>query len=88
MLLPETDAEGAQIVADRCREIIAQTPVETDQGNISITISMGISTFYPTRDESEHPTISKIIDLADGALYQAKEDGRNSVVIEAGSLKP
>ena len=52
MLLPETD-EGACIVADRCREIIEQTPVQTDQGPINITISMGISTFYPTREE--HP---------------------------------
>ena len=86
MLLPETDAEGACIVADRCREIIEQTPVQTDQGPISITISMGISTFYPTREE--HPTISKLIDLADGALYEAKEGGRNRVVIESTSLKP
>ena len=86
MLLPETDAEGACIVADRCREIIEQTPVQTDQGPINITISMGVSTFYPSREE--HPTISKLIDLADGALYEAKEGGRNRVVIESTSLKP
>jgi len=74
-LLPETERAEARIIADRLRLAIAETPVETGGGPVSVTASLGFSCF--PEDGTE---LNKLVAAADGALYQAKASGRNRAV--------
>lgn len=74
-LLPETDLDGAATVAERFRKKIEQMTVHYADFTIKITITLGVARF----DEklgAEHS-----IQMADKALYQGKESGRNRVVV-------
>ncbi|WP_203300277.1 GGDEF domain-containing protein [Marinobacter sediminum] len=76
IILPETDAEGARIICERIRENIEQSVVETSVAPIQYTISMGIAQLS---DAPEN--YMQWMQLADEALYAAKEGGRNRVMI-------
>lgn len=76
IILPETDAEGARTICERIRESIAQSVVETSVAPVQYTISMGIAQL------SDGPeNYMQWMQLADEALYAAKEGGRNRVMI-------
>ncbi len=78
LLLPHTSAENATIGAERIRRAIGQTVLETGSGNkIAVTVSAGVAC---TADQTLH-SADAIYRHADQALYQAKEQGRNKVVI-------
>lgn len=62
---------------ERLRQIIAVTPIAYEQNLISVTMSTGVCIIWP--DEPQ-PTLDKILDAADSALYRAKENGRNQVI--------
>jgi diguanylate cyclase (GGDEF)-like protein/PAS domain S-box-containing protein len=86
ILLPETDCQIAYRIAERIRQSIAETPIRTKEGEISITISMGITC---TREGISDVGI--FLDRADTAMYTAKTLGRNRVVApsqEPGLLEP
>lgn len=72
--LPHTDIEGAQSVGEKIRVAIAQTPIPTSAGPIAITVSIGLAQL-----EAGNVEVEQLIARADGALYQAKRDGRNQV---------
>ena len=74
ILLVETDAEGAQRVAERIRQSIAGAPVETEKGPLNITASMGIAPLT-----KECPNFTALLDRADHAMYTAKKAGKNQV---------
>jgi diguanylate cyclase (GGDEF)-like protein len=74
LLLPHTNLDGAIMVAERLRIAVEHTPVQTDQGMLNITISLGVAALA-----SAHETLAELLDLADTALYQAKNTGRNKV---------
>lgn len=79
VILPDTDADGAIEVAERLRETVAGTQVECSSGSaVSITVSIGCA-YRP----SGTLTPENAVKVADVALYQAKETGRNRVVLEA-----
>jgi len=63
-------------VAERLRRNIAGSQVNTDCGRISLTVSIGIC-----KHEQDDAKLDDIIKLADNALYQAKNSGRNRVVL-------
>jgi len=65
----------AQIVAERLRKTIAQEIYEIGEYSIKITISLGVAEYL-----SPDFSIETVIDHADQALLQAKNQGRNSVV--------
>jgi diguanylate cyclase (GGDEF)-like protein len=69
LMLTEADPAGARAVAERLRRT-----VESEAG---VTVSLGVASFHETMQEKEI-----LIDLADAALYRAKQAGRNRV--EAG----
>jgi diguanylate cyclase (GGDEF)-like protein len=77
ILLPETKLEDARNIAERLRQIIAETPIETDIEPIYTTISIGVALM----DGSNSVTVDKLLSRADRAMYLAKQAGRNRVVI-------
>ncbi len=78
VLLPKTPAEGAFKAAERLREKVATTPVRTeDEKIIEVTASFGIVSFDPSVDKGT--SIQEMIKVADECLYQAKDEGRNTV---------
>jgi len=75
VILPETDASGAGIVAERIRASVAESLTTTPQGDeIQVTVSIGFATFPQDGD-----TGSGLVKAADDALYAAKQEGRNLV---------
>lgn len=87
LLLPDSDAKQAMVVAERIRAAIAAQATETDKGPVSVTVSAGIATILPGDDALE-----RLLQRADQALYAAKAAGRNRAVIftssDANGLTP
>jgi diguanylate cyclase (GGDEF)-like protein len=75
-ILPETNAENAMKVGERVRLSIDQIPFSIKKEEISITLSIGVTTLIPL----SHISASQLLEFSDKALYQAKEKGRNQVV--------
>lgn len=83
ILLPDTDADGARELAERLRQAIAESPVESEAGSIHYSVSIGIALFR--HDDS---TADSILARADHALYRAKHAGRNQVAMEDDIASP
>ncbi len=78
IVMPETDAKGAHVIAERIRERIAAEIFQTEQGPLKVTLSLGIATFPDSSADRQ-----VLIDLADQCLYFAKRHGRNQSVTVA-----
>lgn len=81
VLLPDTDARGAQALAERIRMAVEERNIwhpATPRGRL--TVSIGVATMTG-RDDGEP---SALVKAADGALYHAKRDGRNLVRVAEG----
>ena len=74
ILLPGADADAAVTVAERLRSIIADTPIETCDGPINVTVSIGVA-----QAEEADGSIEGTLGRADAALYHSKDAGRNRV---------
>ena len=74
LILPETDARGALAIAERLRKLIENTAHTSEQGALSVTVSIGVST---TGQRTKAP--AELLEEADRALYRAKHAGRNRV---------
>jgi diguanylate cyclase (GGDEF)-like protein len=74
VLLPETALEGAKRVADTLRRELADTAIPWQGQTIGVTASFGVTTALPSEVDSQ-----ALIARADGALYRAKDQGRNCV---------
>jgi len=70
--------DGAKVVGERLRERIAGLSIETDKGELKVTVSVGCASFATTTD----PTAESLVQTADKRLYAAKHGGRNRVVAE------
>lgn len=78
VLLPQTAPEQALAVAETLRQLIAEKPfVDEDGIEVSVTISIGLACFPDLGVDSAE----RLLQYADTALYQAKEQGRNRVVM-------
>ena len=83
LILPGTGAEGGLRLAERVRELVESRLVQAADGsNVGITGSFGVASF----PESEE--LGELIAAADSALYAAKREGKNRVVISAESKPP
>ncbi|MFC3050727.1 PleD family two-component system response regulator [Kordiimonas pumila] len=82
VMMPETPTDWAYMIGDRLRQEVCDNPFEVGlaSGPISITVSIGVA----TSQESQTP--AELLEEADKALYAAKENGRNQVII-AGTSK-
>jgi len=76
ILLPDTEIENAQIVAERIRLAIEEMVTDKNGSTISITTSIGMAEVL-----MEDISLISTIQLADKALYDAKRSGRNRVVL-------
>ena len=79
VILPETDCAGAVKLAETLRSSIENLKLTHEKSSVShfVTISLGVSTTIPDPGDSPDRLISK----ADQALYQAKKEGRNRVMV-------
>jgi diguanylate cyclase (GGDEF)-like protein len=81
-LLSNIPENMALDIAERIRKTVKALQIESDGQALSITISIGVSTFCPEHDHSaSSEKISvDLIHCADKALYDAKHSGRDCVV--------
>ncbi|MGZ5075122.1 MAG: GGDEF domain-containing protein [Methylobacter sp.] len=74
ILLSDTDASGAELLAERIRSSIENHTLAYGMETVKITASLGVSTL------GENDTLESFIQRADKAMYIAKNKGRNQVV--------
>jgi len=75
-ILPETPRDSALILAERLRVAVETAPCETPAGPVPVTISIGVASM--TASDS---SLEALLKRADEALYAAKNNGRNRVVV-------
>lgn len=76
LVLPDVDLGGAVTAADGVRQTIEETEMSVDGERLPITLSAGVAAW-----SGESP--GDLLELADAALYAAKEAGRNRVCADA-----
>lgn len=74
IILAGVQSDEAQVIAERCRQRIVNKPVSLGDLDVPITISIGAIW------TGEKTDISQTLGMADAALYEAKNNGRNVVV--------
>ncbi|MDF3837476.1 PleD family two-component system response regulator [Cupriavidus basilensis] len=79
MILPSTSPGGARLLAEKVRRAIEslQVPHSGSQAAPNVTVSIGGTAIVPAADMP----YSRLIEIADAGLYQAKRNGRNQVVM-------
>jgi diguanylate cyclase (GGDEF)-like protein len=75
MLLSGTDANGAELLAERIRASIENHTIAYGMEILKITASLGVSTLR------DNDTLKSFVQRADKAMYIAKNKGRNQVVV-------
>ncbi len=83
IILPSTDVSGAYLMAEKIRKNIAEQSLKADGIDFSITVSLGVMGDEPSSGDSSDYWLKE----ADDALYEAKEQGRNKVVLAASCSK-
>jgi len=78
ILLPNTDAAGAHLVAEELRKAIEKMPIELEEETVYVTASFGVGTAIPAQDDPDEACKDFHADV-DRALYSAKQNGRNRV---------
>jgi two-component system, cell cycle response regulator len=77
IVLPGCDEENARAQGERLREALANDPVSFNDTPYTVTASFGATTWNP----GSSATAEMVIGMADMALYEAKNQGRNRVVV-------
>ncbi|MDH5721090.1 MAG: diguanylate cyclase [Spirochaetia bacterium] len=77
-LLPYTDSKGAFQIMEDVREAVLQLKIPHEKSSVEkyVSISIGIATLTPAKVISKE----KLLELADKAMYKAKNEGRNRVL--------
>jgi diguanylate cyclase (GGDEF)-like protein len=83
LVLPGTAAVSARRIAEQIRRALAKVTVVGPGGElVSVTASFGAAEF------PANASVASLIEAADRALYQAKRDGRDRVVVDGGAVAP
>ena len=80
VIMPETDFDGMGVAAERIRAGVEAAVFEYGEHKMKVTVSIGLAC-CPT---DEVKTEDDLLKAADRALYQAKQEGRNRVVVTKG----
>lgn len=78
-LLPEADAAGAEAVAERLAAAVGGAPLEVDDREVALRVSIGVATF----DEDGIPGEQELLAAADRAMYLAKAAGGGGAKLAA-----
>jgi diguanylate cyclase (GGDEF)-like protein len=76
VLLPGAGRDDVAQAAERIRRAVSETTVEDGTSRITVTVSVGATTY---QDATETP--DALVAIADRALYEAKDGGRNRVTM-------
>ena len=77
MILPQSNSQGAFKIAERVREGIMKMSFTGNDSNFSVTTSCGVAEL----DRDLIKNTDQLIAMADQALYDAKNGGRNKTII-------
>ncbi len=77
ILLSNSSADQAMVIAEKIRDKIEKLCIKHKDAVTKVTISLGIASSVPDKKQ----TPERLIKIADQALYQAKSEGRNRVVL-------
>jgi len=76
VILPNTALDEARCLAERLRQAVVQNEIVTRYALLKLSVSIGVAAFGPAIQ-----TIDDLLRYADQALYQAKAEGRDRVVV-------
>lgn len=79
LLLGDCDESGAAVVAERVGKVVRFAPVDANGAKLTVTVSIGVAVLAGI----DEPTPDKMLKLAAEALREAKESGRDRVVMAA-----
>jgi len=77
IILPETNESGGVEIAERIRKNIENLTIKASDVDFNVTMSIGLAQFSPQIKPNQ--TAVDLLQVADLALYQSKENGRNRV---------
>ena len=91
LLLPQSRALDAYRIAERIRTHIASMPITVSDDpaaeSVRLSISIGVAVLGAHWDSSGGTQLTELLAAADGALYQAKRDGRNQVCVVTENMR-
>ena len=83
-MLPETESDDALVVAEKIRKTIEDHTFDDGVKTYHVTISIGAASARPSMEDFNK---DDFIGLADEALYEAKNSGRNRAVLGSAKKK-
>ena len=84
IVAPDTSLENANLVAERIRQTLRETPVESSSGPLYVAASFGVSA-YPVCGAAN---VETLVEQCDEAMYRAKRNGRDRVELAPKAEEP
>lgn len=84
VILPHIDLTGAALCAERIRYCIREAPFTIGQDEIQVRISLGVVSWPHVQEEAVET--EDLLNLADKALYHAKQQGRDQVAVQTDTI--